>query len=161
MNEENVSTEKTSECSCGYSGKCCPKVLLSAFVITIIGTVIGFLTCGWLFSWIYEIEPVSVWKYGPSMAPSGQTMAINFIGELILAIILVCVFMKLYNGIPYSGWKKGAKFGFLVWLVATLPGMFATYMWMNVAVEWIVYMVIVSLFALLIKGAVIGAMCKK
>ena len=84
MDGENVLNQKTSCCShCG-----CFKALLPAFVITIIGTVIGFLTCGWLFSWVYEIEPISAWKYIPGIvAPSTQTVAINFVGELILAII--------------------------------------------------------------------------
>ncbi|MBU2578618.1 DUF1761 domain-containing protein [Patescibacteria group bacterium] len=170
MNGENVSTPKTNCCSngktsektnCCCSNCNCPNVLLPALVITIIGTVFGFLTCGWLFKWIYAIEPISAWKYGLDVAPSVKAMAVNFVGEFILSMILVCVFMKLYDGIPYSGWKKGVKFGFLVWLVSALPGMFAIYMWMNVAVEWIAYMTIMGLVVLLIKGAVIGAMCKK
>ncbi len=169
MNEENVSTQGTSCCSNGKtsektsccSGCSCSKVFSIALVITIIGTVISVLTCEWLFKWIYAIEPIVAWKYGLNVAPSGQAMAVNFVGELILAIILVCVFVKLYDGIPYKGWKKGVKFGFLVWLVSILPGMFATYMWMNVALAWVVYMTIMGLIVLLIKGAVIGAMYKK
>ena len=156
MEGENVSKEKTSGCSCGCSNGGCSKVLLPAFVITIIGTMIGFLTCGWLFNWIYAIEPVSVWKM-----PTANTLIIDFIGTFVLSIILVCVFVKLYNSIPYQGWKKGVKFGFLVWLISTLPGMFATYMWTNVAFVWIVYSLIMGLIVLLIKGAVIGAMYKK
>ncbi|MFH1233803.1 MAG: DUF1761 domain-containing protein [Patescibacteria group bacterium] len=165
MNEEITTSPATAStkkinCCCGFD-HCCSKIFLTALVITIIGTIIGFLTCGWLFKWIYAIEPTVAWKYATDIAPSGQAMAINFIGEFILAVILVSVFVKLYKGIPYAGWKKGVKFGFLVWLVSTLPGMFATYMWMNVAIEWIVYMAIVGLIVLLVKGAIVGAMCKK
>ena len=62
---------------------------------------------------------------------------------------------------PKIGIITGVKFGFLVWLISTLPGMFATYMWTNVAFVWIVYSLIMGLIVLLIKGAVIGAMYKK
>jgi hypothetical protein len=137
------------------------RIFLTALVITVVGGVIGFLTCGWLFNWIYTIEPTEVWKYGPGEAPTGKTFVLSWLGDLVLAIILVAVFVKLYEGIPYEGWKKGAKFGFFVWLIGLLPGMFATYIWMNVATAYVIYMLIMGLIVLLIKGAIIGAMCKK
>lgn len=152
MNGENITP--TKDIGAG-------RVFTTALIITIIGTIIGYLTCGWIFNWVYSIEPTTAWRYQPGEAPTGQAMILNFLGELLLSIILVGVFVKIYNGIPYQGWKKGVKFGFLVWLVSILPGMFATYMWMNVAGIWIIYMLIMGLVVLLIKGAVIGAICRK
>ncbi len=154
MNEETIIETPVKKINVG-------KLVTAAIVITIVGMVIGFLACGWLFNWIYGIEPTNVWKYGPNQAPSGKDITISFIGELILSLILVFVYAVLYKGISYEGWKKGVKFGFLVWLVSILPGMFATYMWMNVAMAYVVYMTIMGLIVLLVKGAIIGAIYKE
>lgn len=137
------------------------KIILTAFVITIVETIIYSVTCGWLFNWIYSVEPTAAWLYKTGDVIPGNVMFLSFIGAFILNIILVWVFTVLYNSIPYHGWKKGAKYGFLVWTVSILPGMFATFMWMNVPTIWIMYGVVLGLIVLLVKGIIIGAICRK
>ncbi|MBU1160652.1 DUF1761 domain-containing protein, partial [Patescibacteria group bacterium] len=90
-----------------------------------------------------------------------SVMLTSFIGGFALNLILVAVFVILYNSIPYKGWKRGAKFGGLIWVVSVLPGMFATYLWMNVAFAYVIYMAIAGLVNLLIKGSIIGKMIRK
>ena len=137
------------------------KVLLTALVATIVEFIFGSLTCGWLFNWVYSIEPTVAWKYVAGVMPGGSVMLTSFIGGFALNLILVAVFVILYNSIPYKGWKRGAKFGGLIWVVSVLPGMFATYLWMNVAFAYVIYMAIAGLVNLLIKGSIIGKMIRK
>lgn len=137
------------------------KILLTALVLAVVEQIYGGLTCGWLFSWIYSIKPTSAWKYGAGVTPDWNVMFASFVGSFILHVILIAVFVILYNSIPYKGWKRGVKFGFLVWAVSILPGMFATYMWMNVAFAYVIYMTIAGLASLLIRGVILGAMIRK
>nr|VFK52516.1 MAG: hypothetical protein BECKTUN1418F_GA0071002_100915 [Candidatus Kentron sp. TUN]VFK52836.1 MAG: hypothetical protein BECKTUN1418E_GA0071001_101015 [Candidatus Kentron sp. TUN] len=37
------------------------KLTIATVIIFVLAQMWGFLTCGWLFSWVYEIEPTSVW----------------------------------------------------------------------------------------------------
>lgn len=150
--EEN----KTSCCGCSCDD--IKKIIGIGLVVAIVGTIISSVTCGWLFNDIYTIDPFVVWKYTKEVP--NKVMLVSFIGNIILSIILVWVFTILRSAIPHTGWKKGVKFGFLVWLVGILPGMFATYVWMNVAIEWIIYATILGLVTLMIKGAIISVMSK-
>ena len=70
------------------------KILIAAVVVTVFEVVVGGLTCGWLFKWVYEIEPTNVWK--PMEAPP----VTFYVGALVLNILFVLVYALLAKGIP-------------------------------------------------------------
>ena len=134
------------------------RVIAAAIVATIVGFIYSWVTCGWLFQWVYTLEPTNVWK--PMEDITTWMVWIN-IGGFILNVILVGVFAYLYKGIPFKGIKKGFCFGLMVWLVGTLPEMFSNYMMFTVNTTVIIYWIFNALIEYLILGAVIAAVYKK
>jgi len=77
------------------------RILVATIAIWIVSVVFGFLTCGWLFNWVYQIPP-NIWKTTEQMA--GNMLWVTLIG-LIPALLFSLVFAVLYNGIPGKGIK--------------------------------------------------------
>ena len=105
------------------------KILIAGVAVAVFGVLYGWLTCGWLFRWVYDIEPTNVWQQMEGAPP------VHFyVGMLVLSIILAIVYALLVKGIPGgSRVLKGLVFGLCVWAVGMLPGMWATYLFMTVA----------------------------
>lgn len=137
--------------------KNCKKVLLAGLAAFGISLVFGFLTCGWLFNWVYLLEPVSIWKpYTASL------MTYNIIGTLVLSIILAAVYAVVYKGLPAKdNLKKGVQYGLVVWLVGVLPGMYALFNWTTMNTVVVVYWLAAFLVRHLLVGAAIGAIYKE
>jgi len=129
------------------------KILIAAVVVSLFNAIFSGITCGWLFNWVYKLEPTNVWK--PMVGPPGLGL---YIGEFLLNIILVIVYALLLKGIPGKNkLTKGLVFGVCVWAVGMLPGMFSTYYFMTVATGVVVYWTILGLVATPIKGLIIAA----
>ena len=135
------------------------KVILAGIAATIVGTAIGFICCGWLFNWVYQLEPTSVWK--PMDQDFGSWIGVMFFGGLVLNIILAKVYAIIHKSLPGPFVRKGLIFGLMVWSVGTLPGMFATYMTMVVAETVIWYWLFEGLLKSVILGIVIAAIYKE
>ena len=133
------------------------KIILSSVVIWIVSVVFGFLTCGWLFNWVYQLPP-NIWKTPEVMTVNLIWM--NLIG-LLTAIIFASVFALLYKGIPGQGIKKGINYGFIIWLVSALSGMITMPFYMTIATTVVVYWIILALALNIINGAIIGAIYKE
>ena len=131
------------------------KIIGTTVVVAIVSLILGYLTCGWLFNWVYtDLEPMNVWKTQDQI-----NFGLSAVGDLILAFILVWVYGLIAKGIPGQGVKKGMNYGLLVWLLS-LGGMWATLMFMTVNPGVVLYLTISGLVIFLIKGAIIGAMVK-
>ncbi|MGB7002309.1 MAG: hypothetical protein WBE22_09965 [Halobacteriota archaeon] len=65
------------------------RILISGVVIWLVGTVFGFLTCGWLFNWVYTLPP-NIWKDPAVMMSAGNLIGANLTG-LACAIIFTSV----------------------------------------------------------------------
>lgn len=129
------------------------KILIAALAVSLFGAIFAGVTCGWLFSWVYKIEPTNVWR--PMDGPPGLTF---YIGSFLLNIVLVVVYAALSKGIPGKNKiAKGIVFGLCVWAISTLPGMFVTHAFMTVATGVIIYWTIIGLVELPIKGMIITA----
>ena len=127
------------------------KILIAALVVSLFGAIFSGLTCGWLFNWVYKLEPTNVWK--PMAGPPGLVF---YLGSFLLNIILAVVYALLSKGLPGKNkLAKGLVFGLCVWAVGILPGMFATYYFMTVATGWVIYMFIIGLVETPIKGLII------
>ena len=129
------------------------KILIAGVVVTVFDAVVGGITSGWLFNWVYGLEPTNVWK--PMEGPPGATF---YIGGLLLNIVLVFFYALFNKGIPgRNRLVKGLLFGLCVWAVGTLPGMFATYSFMAVAPTVVIYLTISGLIQIPLKGLIIAA----
>lgn len=129
------------------------KVVLAGMAGFVFSSIVGALTCGWLFNWVYQLEPVNVWK-----PMSGPPSAKFYAGALLLNIILALVYALLNKGIPgKSKLAKGLVFGLCVWAVGVLPGMFSMAAFMTVARGVVAYWTLLDLVALPLKGLIIAA----
>ncbi|MFA6142258.1 MAG: hypothetical protein WC738_03080 [Candidatus Omnitrophota bacterium] len=129
------------------------KVLIASLAVSIFGAIFGAVTCGWLFNWVYKIEPTNVWR-----TMDGPPGVGYYIGSFLVNIVLAIVYALLSKGIPGKNKiAKGLIFGLCLWAVSTLPGMFVTHAFMTVATGVIIYWTITGLIELPIKGIIIAA----
>ena len=128
------------------------KIIVATIVITIFGAIVGAVTCGGIFNWVYRLEPTNVWR--PMEAPG----AAYYAGAILLNFIFVVVYSLLYKGIPVKkNLVKGLIFGLCVWGIGVLPGMFATYIFMTVAPTVIIYWIILALVLDPLRGLITAA----
>ena len=129
------------------------KILIAALALSVFGMIFGALTCGWLFNWVYKLEPTNVWK--PMAGPPGLAFQI---GGLLLNMVLAVVYALLRKGIPGKNkLAKGILFGLCVWAVGMLTGMFSTYAFMTVATGVVIYWTLIGLVELPLKGLIISS----
>lgn len=125
------------------------KLFLAAFLVTLFNILVGMLTCGSTFSWVYQIPPTEVWKDMNNGIP-----AYYYITLFIENIIFVVVYAYINKSLAFDKkFVKGAIYGLIVFGVGLLPGMLSTYTFMNVATEVVIYWLIWSLVVIPIKGA--------
>jgi len=134
------------------------KVLLAGLVVAIMSSIWGILTCGWLFNWVYLLEPTIVWKDINFQDP--VFLGVCYGGIFILNFLFAWVFALLYHGIPGEKIGKGIWYGFLIWLVGILPGMFSLYLWMNIAEIVIIYWCTNLLIERVIAGIIVALIYK-
>lgn len=131
------------------------RLVIAGVVVGVLQGVWGFLTCGWLFNWVYKLEPTNIWKSVEQM----PFMLMN-IANIIFAFLLALVYAVIYQGLPGKGLAKGLWFGFFVWLVGGLPGTIAlgmvTTMATGVVIYWIISFLAISLWQGLIIAAIYG-----
>lgn len=131
------------------------KMAVAGLALTVFRAITGMVTCGGVFSWVYKLEPVHVWRPmtgGPSMK--------FFLGSLLLNMIFAGIFVLMQKGIPGSTRiAKGFVFGIGVWAVGMLPGMLATYEFMTVATTVVIYWTILGLVLTPVDGMIVAAIC--
>ncbi len=129
------------------------RILIAGIVVWLVEFVIGALTCGWLFNWVYKLPP-NIWKTSINM------IGMNIVG-IIRAMMFVLVFAIFYKGIPGKGAKKGIVYGLLIWLVGALPGLAGMPFYMTIANTVVIYWLIQCLILSLLTGAIIGVIYKE
>lgn len=128
------------------------KIIIAGAVVTIFNTIVGILTCGNIFSWVYKLEPTNIWK-----PMNGGPGAIFIICSFALSIIFSFVYALINKGIPGKNkFTKGIIFGLCVWAVGMLPGMLAIYTFMTVATTVVVYWTILGLIKAPFEGMIIS-----
>ena len=87
------------------------RIFIAGVVVTVFGTAVGWITCGWLFNWVYKIEPTNIWRRMDTI-PVAYYQA-----SLALNIVLAFVYALLVKGIPGKNKLiKGLVFGLIMWL---------------------------------------------
>ncbi len=128
------------------------RTLLAAVAVTVFGSVWGYVTCGWLFNWVYMLPPVSIWRAPVEMTP--LFWVIHYLGCFILSLIFVIVLKWIARGLPGTWLVKGLAYGFIAWLLGTLPGMFGAGLFMSVNPLWPIYSSINQLVAQPLAGLI-------
>lgn len=133
------------------------RILLAAVAVTVLAGVIGGLSCGLLFNWVYAIEPTNVWTPIEEMS-WGKV----YLGLFLLDIVLVYVYSLLKSAVPgKTKVVKGIVFGVIVWAVGMLPGMLSTYFFMTVATQVVIYWTISGVIVSILKGIVMASIIEK
>lgn len=129
------------------------KLILAVLVVGIFNVLVGMVTCGGAFSWVYKLEPVNVWK--PMTSVSFPLM---IAGIFFVDLLFVWVYALIKNGIPGKNkYTKGLLYGLLVVLVGLIPGMVMTYTYMTVATTVVVYWTIWGFIVSPLKGLIAAA----
>ena len=135
------------------------RLVLSAVVMWLANTVLIYLTCGWLFNWVYQIPPI-IWLTPEAMMET-TNMAASLLVGFIASFLFALVYAVFYKGIPGKGVKKGLHYGFFIWLVSALSGMAAMPFYMTIATTVVIYWIVQALILGLINGAILGAIYKE
>ena len=135
------------------------KILLSGGIIWIVGIISTFLTCGWLFNWVYFIEPI-IWQPAEVIMSAGNTVG-SFALGLMGAIIFALVYAFVHKGLPYKGVKRGLVYGLIIWSVGALSGMITMPFFMTISWVVIIYWIVQALIMSLINGAIVGKVYKE
>lgn len=132
------------------------KVVLAGIVVGILHVIWSWITCGWLFNWVYSIEPVNIWK-----ATENIPFLLMSVSNIVFAFLLALVYALIRKGLPGKGVIKGLWFGLFVWLVGPLPGNFILGLCSTMAQQVIIYWIAIFLVTLLWEGLLIAAIYGK
>ncbi len=138
------------------------KILIAGLVVDILSFVIA-LPSYKLFSWVFELEPVNIWRWTPQVPLSSFSpwwLIFIITVNTILAIYLVVLYAILYKSIPKTGVKKGIIYGLLIYPLVVLISMFSVYSFFNIAGKAVIYFILEGLLEFIIYGAVIGLIYK-
>jgi len=139
------------------------KVILAGLVVDILSLVVA-LPSYYLFGWVFELEPASIWKWTPQ-TPLGSMSAgwLIFIiaTNTALAIFFAFLYAVLFKAIPGTGIGKGLMFALLLYPVGVLVPMFSIYVLLNIAAGAVVYFTLQGLAEFLIYGAAVALVYKE
>ena len=131
------------------------KIGVAGLVLMVFRVISGKLFSGGVFSWVYQLEPVNVWKR-TAAAPSIKF----YVAALVLSIAFAWVFALLQKGIP-GGNKivKGLVFGLCIWTVGMLPVMVMLAKILTVAKLVVIYWTVKGLVMIPVSGAIVAVIC--
>lgn len=126
------------------------KMILAIVVVAIFNILVGMVTCGGVFSWVYKLEPTNVWKPMESFS-----FPLMIAGIFFVDAIFVWAYTLINKGIPgQNRFVKGLIYGLLVVLVGLVPGMIMTYTYMTVATTVVIYWTIWGFIVSPLKGLI-------
>jgi hypothetical protein len=140
------------------------KILLTLVLLVLVGQVVHTVEA--MCTMNYYTDPAYCAVWSKIMMPNaGPPPASFFYYSLGFALIGWCLFMFVYAvvrpAVPgAAGWQKGAMYGLLIWLVASLPGMLSMILLVNLPLGIVVAWLVSALIINLINGAINGAINK-
>lgn len=129
------------------------KIILAIIVVAVFNFIVGMLTCGSTFNWVYKLEPTNVWKPATSIS-----IPLMFAGVVLVDALFVIIYALINKGIPgQNRFVKGITYGLLVVLLGLVPGMISIYTYMTVATTVVVYWTIWGFIVSPLKGLITAA----
>lgn len=133
------------------------KLIITTVVLAVLNSIWGWLTCGWLFNWVYQLEPMNVW-----VNPEDMSMAMMSFFTLLGAFLFVLVYALINKGISgKTVLTKGMMYGLVAWLVGSLCGIASMSVYTVIADAVIIYWIINSLVTCLWNGVLVTALYGK
>jgi uncharacterized membrane protein YagU involved in acid resistance len=127
-------------------------ILLATVVIAVVHNALSWLTCGWLFNWMYtDVDPVYVWK-----APEEMGVLGFFIAGFLFSFIFAWVYAFINKGIPGKGVMKGITYGTLIWLTGCFAVMVSLGLSTVIAPQVLIYWGIGGLVYKMIGGGILA-----
>jgi cellulose synthase/poly-beta-1,6-N-acetylglucosamine synthase-like glycosyltransferase len=98
----------------------------------------------------------------PFEQPPGieNKIMISPVFELVNGFMLAVIYAVIHSSLPGRGWKKGIRYGLLVWGLRVVMWAFSTYMMTDTHPVLIVVNVVTGLIEVLILGIVIAVIYK-
>ena len=140
------------------------RLIISAIIITIVAQLIDW--GGAMLGLGYYKDPAYAKVWSKLMMPTAgppppSFMAYSLLFAFISAVLFVLVFQILRQGVPGSGpAMKGLTYGFLVFLIAAIPGMLSMYLLINLPVGLLWIWTAECFIVYLLTGLIVGAINK-
>lgn len=132
-------------------------VLISALAVWIFRTLFVWLTCGFLFTWIYALPPTDIW-IPKDMMSSPQIFFPSLLSGFLSALIFVSVFSFFHNSLPDKGVGKGFTYGFIIWLVSSFSGLIGMPFYLQINEAVIAYWILQALVINLVSGYITASL---
>ena len=87
--------------------------------------------------------------------PGGEFYVASFVFTLVAGLIFAGVYSRVKASIRDKGIRKGLRFGFGIFLISVIPGMFSLYLLINLPTMLIVSWTVSGLVTSLLGGIVI------
>ena len=144
----------------GFNAK---RVLIAGIVAGIVSFLVStaiFFTP--MVSEIYDAFPTEGAKEMVLFGSSMYWLAAMFLSALVFTVFIAALYAYAEKALPVKApWKKGLCFGFLLWLVTTIPDAFSTFMVRVYPETLLTLEAIIGLISALITGLVLAIVYAK
>lgn len=134
------------------------KVILAGLGINIASILIPLISYK-AFSWVFELEPIAIWKWTPNTPISELSpgyIALLLLINTTLAIYFVYLYAIFYKSIPGTGIRKGLVFGLFIFPIGVLIPIFSLFVVTNIAAGALIYFAIEGLIEFILYGIIVG-----
>lgn len=140
------------------------KLIVIGLIVGIIAFLVGSVL--YMNPWVAEIYAQHAdWPGNQSMDAFGGVINWLFLmmaGGMVSTVFLAFLYHYTEKGIKLSPvWKKGLFFGFLYWLVSTLPQIYNTWLLYSRAVFILQLELVFGLIGSLVAGVLLAILYKK
>ena len=132
------------------------KILVAGFVAGIVILLISFI----VDAIVQQVWPVNYMELGGMRAADDPIMMLFFLNYWVIGFAMAIVYPYFSDKIKGNYICKGKKFGFLIWLVASLPSVFIVYTSMNYPIGFTISQFVGSLFYMLCAGITTAKLMK-
>jgi len=128
------------------------KIIIGGVLAGLVIMVVGFIS-GSMLEGLYRLSPAGIFK-----TPNLTNLIVYY---FVVGLILAYVYSILKNAVPGNGMQKGMIFGFLVFLVGTIPGLGITWITMTVRNRLLFWWAVFGLVEMALAGAAIAFVDEK
>ena len=140
-----------------------PRIIAAGIVYMIVSQIIHTLEAFGTMGYYLIPDYFQVWSkiMMPGMGPPGAEFYYYSFGfALVAGILFALVYALAGCCLPGSDMKRGAYYGFLIWLVAGIPSMLSLILLVNLPWDLVGIWTIIGLVVYLINGALAAKIVK-
>jgi len=136
-----------------------PRLIVAGVLFAVVGVIVQTLGAFPTMGFYMDATYFPVWSklMMPTAGPPPITFYYYSVGFGIIAgILLALVYAIVRNALPSVGVRRGIVYGFLVFLIAGVPGSLSLYLLVNLPSALIAYWALEDLVAYLLGGVILG-----